>query len=552
MREKVQVYPEYRLTEKGREYIGRVNVTESGQNCLDWRDYPYGIPDDFNVTVEVKEFLESKSPFDPDRTPATNAAFEVHFLNLDSWSHQNFCRNPSGRDRPWCFVSDPAKQWEYCDIPMCTQTVPPECKLTQQGGEYVGTRNVTITGDPCVSWGVAFDEIDVFLPAIPDDDRVDLEHNFWRNPLAAVSPFCYYQEKSGYFLKGYCDIPFCNHQAEVVGAGGEGVYPECRLSEKGKEYVGSKNETETGKACLPWYFQLYDRRWDFISFTYKAFFVDGFFNEYSYNELNIPSHNHCRNPGLYRRRPWCFVSDVDTKWEYCDIPFCHDLGQSIQEPPRKNTSRSDSHSSFFLPGPPECKVSRKGGEYVGKRNVTISGFPCLPWFLTMEERTPHSFSDELDGRHTFCRNPFDFPNGPACIINQMDWEYCDVPFCQSDDEERCDVRVDGQCVSPLECKTDVIGMSYMGTKNVTRKGHKCQAWMSNTPNNKVPIVDSYTYEQQNLNPTESGDYYGTSSFPDEVHPHHNFCRNPFGDEEGPWCFRSDGPGRDYCDIPICT
>ncbi|CAG0887793.1 unnamed protein product [Darwinula stevensoni] len=545
--EKVHVYPECRLTEKGREYIGRVNVTESGRGCLDWRDYPYGTPDDFNVTVEVKEFLESKSPFDPDRTPATNAAFEVHFLNLDSWSHQNFCRNPSGRDRPWCFVSDPAEQWEYCDIPTCTDPVPPECKTTQQGGEYVGRANATIAGDPCVPWKVAFGEIGVFLPAFPDGDRVDSEHNFCRNPIGAVAPFCYYRDDFDDFWERYCDIPFCDRE---VGAVGEGVHPECRLSERGKEYVGSKNETETGKGCLPWDSRLYDRRWDFRSFASEAFFVDGLFNALS-GEYELPSHDRCRNPGSYRRRPWCFVSDVDAKWEYCDIPFCHDLA------------------------PPECKVSQRGAEYAGKKNVTISGYPCLNWLSIVEGNRPYSFSDELDGRHTFCRNPVGFLNGPACFISQMDWEYCDVPYCQFDDEERCDVRVDGQCVSPVECKTDAIGLSYTGTKNVTRYGHKCQAWMSNSPNNKVPIFEDYTDEQQILNPRESGDYYGTASFPDDVHPRHNFCRNPFGDEGGPcplhpmgltkldprrrrlyrrrpWCFVTDvDTNWEYCDIPFC-
>ncbi|CAG0890889.1 unnamed protein product [Darwinula stevensoni] len=91
-------YPECRLTEKGREYIGKISETESGKECLKW---------DTQANRTFDDFLEM-FPYD------------MHFSNLDTWSHQNYCRNPSGRERPWCFVTDEDTEWEYCDIPMCT------------------------------------------------------------------------------------------------------------------------------------------------------------------------------------------------------------------------------------------------------------------------------------------------------------------------------------------------------------------------------------------------------------------------------------------------
>ena len=37
---------------------------------------------------------------------------------------QNYCRNPIYPDEiatgPWCYTTDPASNWEYCDVPLCS------------------------------------------------------------------------------------------------------------------------------------------------------------------------------------------------------------------------------------------------------------------------------------------------------------------------------------------------------------------------------------------------------------------------------------------------
>ncbi|CAG0910215.1 unnamed protein product, partial [Darwinula stevensoni] len=122
------------------------------------------------------------------------------------------------------------------------------------------------------------------------------------------------------------------------------VYPECRLSEKGIEYVGSKNETENGKSCQRW--DVDAPRLRELTYPYQFSFYD--------LTRSISPENHCRNTGQLDR-PWCMISDLNTVWEYCDIPVCENQD------------------------PPECKLSPSGNEYVGKLNVTISGYPCKPW-----------------------------------------------------------------------------------------------------------------------------------------------------------------------------
>jgi len=36
-------------------------------------------------------------------------------------------------------------------------------------------------------------------------------------------------------------------------------------------------------------------------------------------------HNFCRNPGGKKKKPWCFTTDADTKFDFCDVPSCGKL-----------------------------------------------------------------------------------------------------------------------------------------------------------------------------------------------------------------------------------
>lgn len=77
---------------------------------------------------------------------------------------------------------------------------------------------------------------------------------------------------------------------------------------KGRDYRGKLDYTEKGVMCQPW-----NKKYPH-SHKYKL----------SNKSDGLGRHNHCRNPGGEKERPWCFTTygkDRST-WQYCDIKTC--------------------------------------------------------------------------------------------------------------------------------------------------------------------------------------------------------------------------------------
>ncbi|KAM4808594.1 muscle, skeletal receptor tyrosine-protein kinase [Rhinophrynus dorsalis] len=75
---------------------------------------------------------------------------------------------------------------------------------------------------------------------------------------------------------------------------------------KGRHYQGTANITASGIPCQKWSQQLphlHRRSPDVFPELFHA-------------------ENYCRNPGGESARPWCYTTDPNVRWEYCNVPLC--------------------------------------------------------------------------------------------------------------------------------------------------------------------------------------------------------------------------------------
>lgn len=77
-----------------------------------------------------------------------------------------------------------------------------------------------------------------------------------------------------------------------------------------------------------------------------------------------------------------------------------------------------------------------------------------------------------------------------------------------------------------ECTRSKLGYEYNGRVNKTSSGKTCQRWDTQTPHKHI-------YER--------------------MAAHENYCRNPLGLKQRPFCFTTDkSTPWEYCSIPACS
>jgi apolipoprotein a len=132
------------------DYRGRINQTASGKVCLPWA--------------------------------ATNVTLERY---SEAGLEENFCRNPTGEDRTWCYHTlDYEIGWDYCNVPNCGIKIRPEmahCGTREaEQTDYRGTQSYTISGRTCQNWALQHPHMHGNQPV--ERPYANLEENYCRNP----------------------------------------------------------------------------------------------------------------------------------------------------------------------------------------------------------------------------------------------------------------------------------------------------------------------------------------------------------------------------------
>ncbi|CAC5400511.1 MRC [Mytilus coruscus] len=96
------------------------------------------------------------------------------------------------------------------------------------------------------------------------------------------------------------DINCQNYERPFICSGDTGL--KCRMNLIGASYRGNISRTKSGRLCQAWSSQTPQK--------------------HRFSESLSDQKNYCRNPDNEPYGPWCYTTDVNQRWEYCDTPYC--------------------------------------------------------------------------------------------------------------------------------------------------------------------------------------------------------------------------------------
>nr|XP_056708854.1 plasminogen [Euleptes europaea] len=429
-----------------------------------------------------------RSPHIPNYSPATHP---------EAGLEENYCRNPDNDEKgPWCYTTDRGTRFDYCNIPECE-----EMCMHCSGENYQGKISQTESGIECQAWDSQDPHTHGYYPSTFPEKN--LKKNYCRNPDGEPRPWCFTTSVTKRWE--FCNIPRCATPPPTSGSG-----RQC-LEGRGKDYRGTVAVTVSGTKCQAWSAQE-PQKHSRTPENYPCKSLDG---------------NYCRNPDG-ETSPWCYTTDPTKRWEYCTIPKCDSTAVATEIVPAVLPAQAAVVEDCY---------EGTGVTYRGTMSSTITGKKCQAWSSMIPHRhtkTPSAFP-QADLRRNYCRNP-DGDTAPWCFTTDPStrWEFCNLQKCTRPAQQQLQTTMTpnlGMASPPnADCKTG-NGKEYRGNIAQTKGGKTCQEWSSQTP-----------HKHRDFTP--------------QTHPNsgleRNYCRNPDGDINGPWCYTTD-PAKtwDYCDIPYC-
>ncbi|KAL3876469.1 hypothetical protein ACJMK2_034312 [Sinanodonta woodiana] len=274
----------------------------------------------------------------------------------------------------------------------------------------------------------------------------------------------------------YCPIKVCQSNGTWSNAKLSCSNLEC-FNSSSQLYIGRRTCTSTGKTCQYWNNQQPQAH----NYTQAADFPDSSVTS---------AKNYCRDPKGSRGQPWCYTTDPQVEFEFCDVPSCSSISQDQGVCTGNYCGDPDSH----ITGDNLCTSLHPIGVY--DRHVGALIFlNCTSMLL-----------------------------GFTSAINYCPVRRCGNDFLWTSGSVSC---------AQNECYNASQSHQYRGRRTCTQSGYSCQRWDSQTPN-------SHPYTTANYFPDSTVSAAGA------------YCRDPNNSGQ-PWCYTTN-PNVTYepCGIRQCS
>ena len=265
------------LVDDGYSYKGCQTKTRSGIECQAWS------------SQSPHEHHQSDSDFDGETMEQAG----------------NYCRNPDHDDTIWCYTTDDNTRWEFCDPVSDDEETDAAfgaaCALENEtcecpGGDFIYGRRYEEDSSDSTFDSVVSSGNYILKPHEEGVDAIECGNDeMGGDPVEGEPKQCYCAVAGS--------VPSTSNEDEVFETPASSDCDETLAGDDGYEYKGCQTRTRSGYQCQPWV----------SHYPHEHHFSDSDFYEETMEEAG----NKCRNPD-HDDTIWCYTTDPDQRWEFCD------------------------------------------------------------------------------------------------------------------------------------------------------------------------------------------------------------------------------------------